>query len=155
MLSRHERRRPKQASLRRAVSTAYYALFHLLCSEAASRMIRSSDHPELLRGSLRRAFHHGVMREVCGEATKLPQGRLRSICCGHPGTAVLQRIAKAFIDLQEARHEADYDVLAKRTRIEVIQIVGQAQSAFNDWNAIRLTPLADAFLVALLTGVKR
>ena len=33
-LSKRERRKPKQASLRRAVSTAYYALFHLLIEEA-------------------------------------------------------------------------------------------------------------------------
>jgi hypothetical protein len=29
-----ERTRPRQASLRRALSTAYYSLFHLLISEA-------------------------------------------------------------------------------------------------------------------------
>ena len=33
-LASRERTKPKQASLRRAVSTAYYALFHLLISEA-------------------------------------------------------------------------------------------------------------------------
>src|SRR5712692_5365690 len=33
-LANREKKRPRQASLRRAVSTAYYALFHLLISEA-------------------------------------------------------------------------------------------------------------------------
>jgi len=33
-LANREPKRPEQASLRRAVSTAYYALFHLLVSEA-------------------------------------------------------------------------------------------------------------------------
>jgi len=33
-LARSEKSKPKQASLRRAVSTAYYALFHLLIAEA-------------------------------------------------------------------------------------------------------------------------
>jgi len=33
-LANREPRRPRQASLRRAVSTAYYALFHLLIQEA-------------------------------------------------------------------------------------------------------------------------
>jgi uncharacterized protein (UPF0332 family) len=32
-LANRERKGPRQASLRRAVSTAYYALFHLLISE--------------------------------------------------------------------------------------------------------------------------
>ena len=33
-LARREKGKPKQASLRRAVSTAYYAAFHLLVAEA-------------------------------------------------------------------------------------------------------------------------
>lgn len=38
-LLRREPRRPKQASLRRAVSTAYYALFHLLIHEATRMLV--------------------------------------------------------------------------------------------------------------------
>jgi hypothetical protein len=45
---------PRQASLRRAVSTAYYALFHLLVTEAASNWSR----PEL-RSRIGRLFEHG------------------------------------------------------------------------------------------------
>ena len=50
---------PHQASLRRAVSTAYYALFHLLVSEATANWIR----PEL-RGALARVFDHGPMQQA-------------------------------------------------------------------------------------------
>src|SRR6266853_1280488 len=46
-----------QASLRRAVSTAYYALFHLLISEATANWSR----PEL-RAILGRCFDHGPMK---------------------------------------------------------------------------------------------
>ena len=35
--------RPKQASLRRAVSAAYYALFHLLAGEASERFLGPSS----------------------------------------------------------------------------------------------------------------
>ena len=48
-----------QASLRRAVSTAYYAIFHLLISEATSNWAR----PEL-RNQLGRCFDHGSMRSA-------------------------------------------------------------------------------------------
>src|SRR5216684_8102629 len=50
---------PHQASLRRAVSTAYYALFHLLISEATSNWSR----PEL-RAILARVFDHGPMKQA-------------------------------------------------------------------------------------------
>ena len=36
-LAQKEPANPKQASLRRAVSTAYYSLFHLLIDEAVSK----------------------------------------------------------------------------------------------------------------------
>jgi hypothetical protein len=56
-LSRRERRKPKQASLRRAVSTAYYALFHLLIEDATKRW---SGHKNSRIG-LARAFEHSNM----------------------------------------------------------------------------------------------
>lgn len=42
-LARRERTKPKQASLRRAVSTAYYAPFHLLIKDAV-RDGKRDDH---------------------------------------------------------------------------------------------------------------
>ena len=48
---------PHQASLRRAVSTAYYVLFHLLVSEATANWARPD-----LRPALGRCFDHGPMR---------------------------------------------------------------------------------------------
>jgi hypothetical protein len=51
-LARLEPRRPRQASLRRAISTAYYALFHLLIHEATLRVGRNP----VLRQKFSRAF---------------------------------------------------------------------------------------------------
>src|ERR1039457_3816733 len=55
-----------QASLRRAVSTAYYALFHLLISETTANWAR----PEL-RAILGRCFDHGPMKTA--SETKISQ----------------------------------------------------------------------------------
>lgn len=48
-LANGERRRPKQASLRRAVSTAYYALFHLLIQETIRNRKIAEQRPLLAR----------------------------------------------------------------------------------------------------------
>ena len=65
-LARHlanlERIQPRQAYLRRAVSTAYYALFHLLISEATLNWGRSD-----LRAELGRVFAHGKMKSASVE----------------------------------------------------------------------------------------
>jgi hypothetical protein len=50
---------PKQASLRRAVSAAYYAVFHLLIFEATSNYGKAH-----LQTALGRAFDHGPMRNA-------------------------------------------------------------------------------------------
>jgi hypothetical protein len=56
-LARRERKNPIQASLRRAVSTAYYALFHLLIDEAVGNWA-----VERQRSVLARTFDHGRMK---------------------------------------------------------------------------------------------
>src|SRR5580658_8841910 len=56
-LARREPKRPRQASLRRAVSTSYYALFHLLISEAALNWRQSNQ-----RATLGRYFQHAPAR---------------------------------------------------------------------------------------------
>ena len=62
-LAARESKRPRQASLRRAVSAAYYALFHLLIAEGAKQL--SPPKPEGLRLLTQRAYNHGDMRQVC------------------------------------------------------------------------------------------
>ena len=56
-LARRERQRPRQASLRRALSAAYYAVFHLLIADAVTNWRRDDQ-----RDSLARTFEHGKMK---------------------------------------------------------------------------------------------
>ncbi len=59
-LANREPKRPKQASLRRAVSTAYYALFHLLSIETAKNWKRPAE-----RSTVARMLDHSPMAKVC------------------------------------------------------------------------------------------
>ena len=65
---------PRQVDLSRAVSFAYYALFHLLISEAAA------NWREALRPALGRVFEHGKMRS----AREAKVGELNSYFDGNP-----------------------------------------------------------------------
>jgi len=56
-LAKREKKKPRQASLRRAVSTAYYSLFHLLIHETTLNWKRVEQRPLLAR-----FFEHGKMR---------------------------------------------------------------------------------------------
>ena len=86
---------PTQARLRRAVSTAYYAMFHALAASAADLFIGSTRSPAWHRTY--RALEHGRARSAC------QQGRVM-----REFPAEIRRFAEAFIVLQKARQQADY-----------------------------------------------
>jgi len=67
-----EPKRPRQASLRRAVSAAYYSLFHMLAEDAAQAFFAGADAVEL-RMVVRRALQHATMKKVAqGIAARSP-----------------------------------------------------------------------------------
>src|SRR6185503_1425183 len=64
-LATREPRRPKQASLRRAVSAAYYAIFHLLVDEATLMMFGGRTDRRRFRYVLARDFSHQSVVAAC------------------------------------------------------------------------------------------
>ena len=142
LLAKKEPKRPLQASLRRAVSAAYYALFHLLVDAGGRSLIAPGDLK--LRHQVQRAYNHGTMKFVCQNLHVLnPVVTL-------PLEPQLINIATAFVDLQQARHDADYDYSIIFIRTNVLQKIALADSARLNWKAVRKTPNARAFLAALL-----
>lgn len=131
-LARHEPRRPKQASLRRAASTAYYAVFHLLV-DAASRELVSGQGQEALRQRVARALNHSDMKAGCQALANWnpsnPPRPLAGLLPDGP-SAEVETIAVAFVELQQARHEADYDLSRRFARADVSALLNVADGAF-------------------------
>lgn len=130
--------KPRQADLRRAVSTAYYALFHVLARNGADLLIgagagRSGEG----WARVYRALDHGFAKNACRELRNLsfPAG--------------IVNCANEFVELQEARHKADYDPRAKLMRAEVLEWVKRAEAAIA---GLQASPRDDrrAFAVHLL-----
>jgi len=142
------RGRPRQASLRRAVSTAYYAVFHLLGVEAASQA--SPARPRGLRDRIQRALAHETMRQAARafQATSLPDYVASFV--HQPISPEIVGIAKNFVLLQEARHKADYDLAEPFDRTTVQGLVNNAEEVFLLWNKVRETDEARVFLAALM-----
>jgi len=149
-LATREPKRPRQASLRRAISSAYYALFHLLVNDA-SRFMVAGNTREPLRQCLGRAFAHHTMKTVARQfANGTYPTKLRPALQRQPLPRELGEVAQAFVDLQQARHEADYDTARRFTRAEAIDLVDQCDQAFANWQTVRGKPSAEAFMVGLL-----
>jgi hypothetical protein len=146
-LASREPRRPRQASLRRAVSAAYYAVFHLLSAEGASRL---SPPQRLLRAQVARAFAHRDMREVCRQFAAGSLSMMTAPLLSDPLEDELREVADAFVELQNARHSADYDLSVNFDRFAVLQTVDMARKAFAAWALVKNRPNASVFLAALL-----
>ncbi len=149
-LPRKEPRKPIQASLRRSVSASYYALFHLLVDEA-TRLMLSGHRCGSLRDSLSRAFHHSSMKQTAVEFTRQRMSpKLWSGFDGRPVPQQLINVASAFVELQEARHDADYNRARRFTRREALDLLDLTEQGFQDWGVVRGSLHADTFLTGLL-----
>lgn len=131
---------PTQAALRRAVSTAYYALFHLLISEATLNWGR----PEL-RSELGRVFDHGKMKNASLQKRSALQPNRRT----DPISAHLYVATDSFINLQQKRNNADYSTGEDCDQTDALKYIADVASAFESWNAIRNEPVAQTYLVSL------
>jgi len=132
-----------QAELRRAVSTAYYAVFHLLVSETTLNWSRISS-----RNALGRMFDHGLMKRVSdrvADPKKMPyDGEDPSIVDG------LRFVAESFVELQGQRHIADYDNGQIWTQLDAGVPIAIAKTAFHAWDQIKHADIAQEYLVSLL-----
>ena len=132
-----------QADLRRAVSTAYYALFRLLISETTVNWSRDSS-----RNALGRMFDHGTMKRVSdrvADSKRTPFSDEDEII-----VSSLRFLGKIFVDLQDLRHIADYDNGTSWTRRDAIVRIANAKHAFEVWHDIKHTNIAQEYLVSLL-----
>lgn len=119
--------KPRQSDLRRAVSTAYYALFHCLAQCCADSLIGggSADKSQPAWKQVYRALQHGPAKDACVRQ------------------AVMKRFPKAvedfgnmFVTMQKKRHDADYDPEAKHFKSGVMADVRAAESIIIRFNQV-------------------
>jgi len=152
-LANREPKRPKQASLRRAVSTAYYALFHLLSSETAKNWKRRAE-----RVTIARMLDHMPMSKVCEMKRNELDKYFETKPAAGPVLHVrkhLHMITNTFVDMREQRQAADYNDGKRWARTEVIEKIQSMQAAFQSWRVIREEPEAQNFLATLLLRGRR
>jgi uncharacterized protein (UPF0332 family) len=135
-----EKNSPTQATLRRSVSTAYYALFHLLIYESCSNWGRPEQ-----RTNLARAFEHKQM------LTASERQRVKYKHAAEDSTEKhLFEIAFSFVQLQQKREFADYDPNVEVSFDQARVAIGQAEAAFSSWEIIRNEQATQDYLFSLL-----
>jgi hypothetical protein len=142
---------------RRAVSAAYYAVFHLISAAAVDQACPST--PTGLWGRGQRALDHGAMkRSMASFLTVESVKRLSTdIQVSSTFSQDLAEVAQGFADLQDARYLADYDVVDSQGIVGfswASNCVDQARHVFEAWNRAQATDEAKLFLASLIFAEK-
>ncbi len=122
--------RPKQAELGRAISTAYYAMFHTLAKHSADLMVGSTSKSRSNEAwrQLYRSLDHGEVKKRHSQnpykriLKRFPQG--------------LQDFTSQFVKMQRLRHAADYDPLERFSRSTVVQLIEETRTAIAQFEAV-------------------
>jgi uncharacterized protein (UPF0332 family) len=154
-LARLDVKKPKQANLRRAVSSAYYAIFHYLVEESC-RVVFGTQHAQApFRNVMARAFAHSVMKSAC---TGFGGGTLKdAVIKGLPRDAsgnyaivkAIKEIGETFAEMQEKRHVADYDRSERFERSEVLTLIEEAKDRVAKFDALPMSDDKKFFLTCL------
>ena len=137
-----------QPSLRRALSSAYYALFHLLISDA----VANCTDPRF-RATLARMFDHGPMKNVCENTVERIKNLFHPDPPGEPDRTIqyhLHNVADTFSQAQQNRNEADYNLLREWQPGQVSLLVEAVEDAFKSWYTIREDQAGQDFLISML-----
>jgi hypothetical protein len=126
----------RKSCMRRAISTAYYAVFHLLIADFV-------EHWEFedQRARLARMFIHQKMKD----APFKPKDRNNPT----PIEAALSDAIAGFSQLQDDRHRADYDIGWNVVETDVRDAINLAEATFEKWRLIRDDDVARHHLLSM------
>lgn len=150
-LAQLDKKKPRQANLRRAISVAYYALFHLLVGAGGYEL--APPQPPTLKLRVQRVFDHASMKAVC---KKFVENNLNHLpldlgdLVHTPVEKELVDVATTFIEMQELRHQADYNVAASFDRTQVLVHIASVEDAFRKWKKVVGKPNISVFLTAMM-----
>ena len=131
---------PAAGSIRRAISTAYYGAFHALAASNADALIGPAHDPLTAEAWIRiyRGLNHNQAR------SQLQQNRANL-------SSSVQIFADLFRDLQNERHNADYNPKAIFTARTATTWLDKAEAAITDF--LQATQ-SERAAVAILTLVR-
>ncbi len=119
ILASHDPGKPRQVNLKRALSTAYYAMFHALSRSCADSLVGTAGARRSRRAwqQAYRSVKHRYAKNQCKrqEISEFPES--------------IQEFAGKFVELQAKRHQADYNPSYRLTRNDVYNDIETAAMA--------------------------
>lgn len=107
---------PTASDARKAISAAYYAVFHRLCLLCCESFAGKRDGSFVrAKRQAYRSIDHASVRLACFEAKQEANGYPEPV----------RDFSEIFVELQESRHDADYDpdaVFSKSDALDAIRL---------------------------------
>jgi len=125
----------RQTMMRRSISTAYYAAFHLFIED----FVEHWEFPDQ-RARLGRMFQHGKMRTQFTPKSKKNPTHVEQ---------ALQHVIRSFSQLQEDRERADYDGGWRPVETDVRIAIRLAENVFATWRKIKGEDIARHHLLSM------
>jgi hypothetical protein len=121
---------PRQVDVRRAISAAYYGLFHAMLIASADQFVGVTKRSTNQYALVYRSIDHGSLRKLCetAKAQSLPPKYARNTPAGGLGRNI-SAFAAAFLELQEKRHAADYDPIVRVKTSDAKLAISSARAA--------------------------
>jgi hypothetical protein len=127
---------PRQVDIRRAISAAYYAVFHATLAAAADEFVGKTKRTTPVYALAYRSVDHRWLRELCFELKKpTPSRRFAAFLPNSGLGANIQAFASAVVELQEKRHAADYDPLIRVRSSDAILAVSVGRTALDRFDS--------------------
>jgi uncharacterized protein (UPF0332 family) len=116
-----------QADVRRAISAAYYAIFHFCMTAAADMVLGTTGRSTSSYSFVSRSVDHKTLRGLCAQLSQTkPQNVAITPCNGFGAIADFARVT---VSLQGQRHLADYDASRNFTDAEAKVAISEARQA--------------------------
>jgi hypothetical protein len=128
----HGKGAPRQVDIRRAISAAYYGVFHFILRETADQFIGVALRGSPLHALAYRSVAHARLADLCEDARKSPlPARLAVAAPAGAFSRDIRDFAGFLLELREKREAADYDPSLKFRIADAAQLVQAAKSAIN------------------------
>ena len=126
----------QQVFLRRCVSTAYYAAFHMVTGDCVAFCCAAPDSP--LAGRLRRSINHQDLKKVLASLVSTDKAfktKPELVSSVFP-VLLLRPFAESFITLHFAREHADYALDQPVDAVKADQAIAYLESLIQDWRSL-------------------
>lgn len=141
---------PRQVDLRRAISAAYYGLFHAVLAAAADHFVGATKRDTKQYALVYRSVDHRRLGEVASDLSRdLTKSKVEAYIPVSGFAQSTRLFFRAIVELQQRRNAADYDPLLRFRISDALQAVNTARTALKHFRDSRAAE-RDAFLALLL-----